>query len=309
MALLGDRYAVQQRLRDTLYGAIYVCQDTQLLDDPDGEQHATSIVVLKEVSLRRAVELIDASQRLAQQLDDPREERAVARRLRQAPRHPNIVRYLDEFIERDHLYFVVEYCAGGDLYEFVRHQPDQRLTCADALGVVAQVAAGVAFLHAQGIAHRDVSLENVLLGGDGVCKLCDFGLAVDAERPCRDRAGKAYYMAPEVVAAASPGDNYGYDARGADVWSLGILMFVLVSGSPLVSEASANNNAFAAIAHAGVREILDAWGTAEALWPSAIALLDGMLQVDSTRRLTIEQVVHHDAFAEREVFVAAGGRV
>lgn len=295
MALLGDRYAVQQRLRTTLYGTIYVCQDTQ----------AARLVAVKEVSLRRAVELLDASQHLAQQLDDPREERAVARRLREAPPHPNVVRYMDEFIEREHLCFVIEYCERGDLYEFARQQPAQRLACADALGIVEQVAAGIAFLHAQGIAHRDVSLENVLLDSDGVWKLGDFGLAVNAELPCRTRAGKTYYMAPEVEAAARAGGGYAYDARGADVWSLGMLLFILISGSPLVSEDS---SAFATIERAGVGEILEAWGAAETLWPSAIALLEGMLQVDPARRLSIQNVVRHDAFVDRRI-VAAAGRV
>jgi serine/threonine protein kinase len=302
MALLGGRYAVQQLLRTTLYGAIYVCEDTQI---PDDNQHAASIVAVKEVSLRRAVELLDASQQLAQQLDDPREERAVARRLRQVPPHPNVVRYIDEFIEHEHLCFVIEYCERGDLYEFAKTQPAQRLACAEALGIIEQVAAGIAFLHAQGIAHRDVSLENVLLDSNGVCKLSDFGLAVNAELPCRTRAGKTYYMAPEVEAAARAGDGYAYDARGADVWSLGMLLFILISGSPLVSEASADISAFATIEHAGVGEILDAWGAAETLWPSAIALLEGMLQVDPARRLDIQQVVRHDAFVERGIFAAA----
>ncbi|KAG6612200.1 serine/threonine protein kinase [Phytophthora cinnamomi] len=89
-----------------------------------------------------------------------------------------------------------------------------------------QVTLGLHFLHSNGIAHRDVSLENVLLRG-GVCKLSDFGLATDAERMCAEVVGKANYMAPEVVAGEA------YAPVAADMWSLGIVLFIMLTGSPL----------------------------------------------------------------------------
>ncbi|KAJ8548618.1 hypothetical protein ON010_g11054 [Phytophthora cinnamomi] len=69
--------------------------------------------------------------------------------------------------------------------------------------VMKQVLAGVDFLHRQlGIAHRDLSLENVLMH-NGACKISDFGLSVAVNTLCLGRAGKEYYMAPEVVAGGS----------------------------------------------------------------------------------------------------------
>ncbi|ETI55690.1 serine/threonine protein kinase [Phytophthora nicotianae CJ01A1] len=83
------------------------------------------------------------------------------------------------------------------------HVPDNALAekeaCSGALTVFSQVATGLAFLHQHGIAHRDISLENIMLHR-GRCKLGDLGLATRALRICGRHAGKKYYMAPEVVA-------------------------------------------------------------------------------------------------------------
>ncbi|GMF44073.1 unnamed protein product [Phytophthora lilii] len=101
-----------------------------------------------------------------------------------------------------------------------------------SIHIMTQVFAGVNYLHQQiGIAHRDLSLENVLMH-NGECKVSDFGLSVAAKARCKERVGKEYYMAPEVVAGKT------YDPVKADIWSLGIMWFILLTGSPLVAIAS-----------------------------------------------------------------------
>jgi serine/threonine protein kinase len=293
-AVLHSRYRLEALLGETLYGGVFLARD---LCAPHGRDGECAMVALKLVELQNTVALAQAAAAGLQKLDDPQVELEAAEFLRGRAPHPNIVRYVDEFVENGALYFVLEYCADGDLYHYASKQPDKRLPCVDALSVVSQIAGAVAFLHAHNLAHRDLSLENTLLSG-GTCKVSDFGLSTAANTTCVDRVGKAYYMAPEVVA---PG--VAYDPKAADVWSLGILLFVLVTGSPLVEMASTDNVAFLSFRKFGLRRVLDTWGATPRMLDSAIDLLEGMLEVDPSKRLTIEQVLAHRAFADWQAIV------
>lgn len=147
--------------------------------------------------------------------------------------HPNVVQLYDHVMEDDTMFLVMEYCAGGDLYSQIQKSTtDCCLNERDVLQIMVQVLRGVHFMHSHGIAHRDLSLENVLLGQDGTCKIADFGLSTDATTISRDCVGKDNYMAPEVVAREA------YDPSKADVWSLGIMWFMMLTGSPLLPIAS-----------------------------------------------------------------------
>ncbi|KAG7388233.1 hypothetical protein PHYPSEUDO_012891 [Phytophthora pseudosyringae] len=285
MALVRNRYRLVHQLAQTPYGGVFLCND---------EFQRPRRVVLKCVSLRQAISALDRSKARLQAPDDPRQEKAFSHLQRtEAAPHPHIVQYLDDFIEGHTLYFVLEYCVGGDLYAAVNRTPSRRLPGAEALRVTKQLATAVADLHRRGIVHRDLSLENVLLSR-GVCKIADFGLSARAEEPCGQRVGKAYYMAPEVVAR-----GVVYDPKAADVWSLGIILFILVTGSPLVPLATEQDAAFRVFRTVGVREVLQAWGMAESTGEAVLQLLEGMLQCDPGQRLTAEQVLNHAAFARR----------
>ncbi|RLN37896.1 hypothetical protein BBI17_009512 [Phytophthora kernoviae] len=275
MNLIQNRYRVLRQLCETLYGGVLLCRD---------ELQQSRLVVLKCVSLLQAINMLDMRKPELQSPDDPRQEKAFANLMREGTPHPHIVQYLDDFIEGQTLYFVLEYCAGGDLFSSVNQGQNRRLDCTDALNVLKQVSTGVAFLHRHSIAHRDLSLENVMLSQGGVCKIGDFGLSTRTDRVCYERVGKEYYMAPEVVVPMTV-----YDPKAADVWSLGMILFILVTGSPLVSLASAENEAFCAFKKVGVRKVLEAWHMTPLLWENVIELLDAMLQCDPSKRLTIEQ--------------------
>ncbi|GLE01456.1 hypothetical protein PINS_up010286 [Pythium insidiosum] len=187
---------------------------------------------------------------------------------------------------------VMEYCEGGDLFSVLDRSANNRMEEAVAMRYFRQVIEGVQFLHDNGVAHRDLSLENVLLKND-VCKICDFGLATEANRVCRgERVGKAYYMAPEIVEGAD------YDPMAADMWSLGIMLFIMLTGSPLVPLASRSDKAFLALESFGVVKILEVWGVASSLSAPILDLLEGLLQINPAKRLSIRDVVEHPALAD-----------
>jgi serine/threonine protein kinase len=183
----------------------------------------------------------------------------------------------------------------------LEREPRNRLPEVQALPLFKQIFQGVRFLHTNGIAHRDLSLENVLLshnnngggaGAFGTPKICDFGLSTDSDQTCRERVGKNYYMAPEVVA----GD--AYNPRAADMWSLGIILFVMLTGSPLTPLASEKEEAFVALKEFGIERIVETWHMSDLVSRATMDLLVGLLQIDPFARFTAEDVVVHRALMD-----------
>ena len=275
--LLDDRYRVRCCMANALYGDILLCDDTHVPLD-----HRDRLVVLKHVALDRAMHAVQT----LHVVDDPRNERRIAAYLRTKDSHRHVLQYQREFAHERSLYFVMEYAQDGDLHRYLESTPSKRFDEMTALQVLFQVASGLEYLHLNGVAHRDLSLENVFVR-DGLCKIGDFGLSTSATHLCTDRVGKAYYMAPEVVRGGEP-----YDPMAADVWSLGIVFFVLLTGSPLTPLASATEKAFNVFQSVGIDGVLSAWGMADTLSPASTALLQGMLAVDAKERWHIDDVVH-----------------
>ncbi|KAG1693875.1 hypothetical protein DVH05_022795 [Phytophthora capsici] len=285
MTVVHDRYQIIQSLSTTLYGGVFTCEDMR------GSSIANVPVVIKQVSLERMASFMKENPVGSHTPDNPIVEKEVGDIIRAAGGHPNLVQYTDSFIEGQSLYLVMEHCADGDMYDYLSRRRQRTMSCLNALSVLSQVAAGLVFLHQHGIAHRDISLENIMLHR-GRCKLGDFGLATRARRGGGRQVGKDYYMAPEIVAGEL------YDPKAADIWSLGIAFFIMLTGSPLVSQASTTVKGFRALKQAGVIAVLESWGVANSMSNSAMELLSGMLEIDPSRRLTIDQVLEHAAMNE-----------
>jgi len=157
--------------------------------------------------------------------------------------HPNIVELLEYFEEDDKFYLVFEKISGGSLLQHI--QKRRRLSEAQASVVISNLAESLTLLHSQGIAHRDIKPANVLCTHlDSPCpvKLCDFDLCSAAHNGPRTPrlgtpVGSVDFMAPEVVDAFvldEPICNYPelYYDKKCDLWSLGVLMYILLCGYP-----------------------------------------------------------------------------
>ncbi|KAJ8576502.1 hypothetical protein ON010_g2708 [Phytophthora cinnamomi] len=284
---IRDRYRVARELSSTLYGRVVVCETPQDKHKSSLAAFTTPSVVMKQVCLKRMANVIRDLPTDGHIPDNPMVEKEVGDLLRAAGGHPNVVQYKDSFVEQQTLHLVMEHCADGDLYDYLSRRKQRTMSCMNALSVLSQVATGLEFLHKHGIAHRDISLENIMLHR-GRCKIGDFGLATRARRVSGRRVGKEYYMAPEIVAGET------YDPKAADVWSLGIVLFIMLTGSPLVSLASTSVKAFRTLKQAGIKVLMQAWGMTH-VSDSALQLLAGMLETDPEKRLTVAQVLEHEA--------------
>ncbi|EGZ18116.1 hypothetical protein PHYSODRAFT_499294 [Phytophthora sojae] len=274
---------VRRQISVALYGEVLECE---LPGDDEP-------VAVKCISLTRAAEA-RRQLRTTREIDNPMQEQRVAELIMANGGHRNVVQPLFHFTHDRRLYLVNELCRGGDLHSLVaaRISASTFLEEQEVLPLMHQVLEGVNYLHsALGVAHRDLSLENVLLSR-GVCKITDFGLSTKARSMCEaGQVGKEYYMAPEIVAGER------YDPALADVWSLGIMWFIMLTGSPLLSLASPSEKAFGAVAKHGVGTVIEVWGHAHRISTSTTSLLEKMLQIDPSRRFRLDQVLAHPLFA------------
>lgn len=134
-------------------------------------------------------------------------------------RHQNVLRCFSCVEDAEYLHIVLGYCEQGDLYRRIREQPHRRFSELDAFCFFAQLVNGLHCVHASGIIHRDLKLENLLLTKGNVLKIADFGWCGSIVG--RDRSfsfcGTLDYLAPEMV------KGQGHDWR-VDLWSLGKVM-------------------------------------------------------------------------------------
>lgn len=141
-------------------------------------------------------------------------------------RHPNIVQLFEVMATKSKIYFVMEYVRGGELFNKVAKG---RLKEEVARRYFQQLVSAVTFCHARGVYHRDIKPENLLLDENGNLKVSDFGLSAVSDQIRQDGlfhtfCGTPAYVAPEVLA------RKGYDAAKVDIWSCGVVLFVLMAG-------------------------------------------------------------------------------
>lgn len=144
-------------------------------------------------------------------------------------RHPNIVQLYGHGRRGALPFIVMEFLEGLTLSDVLQRR-DGKLSLAETLAVVKQVAAGLSFLHHHGLVHRDVKPQNIVIGAEGRVTILDLGVVRDQANPGLTRpgamVGTPYYMSPEQI--------YGVDDidRRTDVYALAAMTFELLTGRP-----------------------------------------------------------------------------
>lgn len=206
----------------------------------------------------------------------------------------------------------MELADGGDLFDKI--EADEGVGENVAHFYFAQLISAVGFMHSKGIAHRDIKPENVLLSGEGDLKLADFGLAAlfkkDGQlRLCNTVCGSPPYIAPEIVSGrrSKRADilDVGYAANVCDIWSCGVVLFVLLVGNTPWDEPTMRSEEF--------KEYVETEGrTTDELWqqlpPEIVSLLRGMLKLDPATRFTLDEVRTHPWFTRKNPYLSPSGR-
>ncbi|KAL2485508.1 CBL-interacting serine/threonine-protein kinase 3 [Abeliophyllum distichum] len=142
-------------------------------------------------------------------------------------KHPNVVRLCEVMASKTKIFIVLEFVTGGELFDkIVNHG---RMQEDEARKYFQQLINAVDYCHSRGVYHRDLKPENLLLDASGNLKVSDFGLSA-LSRQIRDdgllhtTCGTPNYVAPEVL------NDRGYDGATADLWSCGVILFVLLAG-------------------------------------------------------------------------------
>ncbi|CAB4263692.1 unnamed protein product [Prunus armeniaca] len=214
-------------------------------------------------------------------VEDVRREAEIMRRL---PKHPNIVSFKEAYEDKEAVYLVMELCEGGELFD--RIVAKGHYTERAAATVTRTILEICKVCHQNGVIHRDLKPENFLFtdsSENAQLKAIDFGLSIFFEKGQRfsEIVGSPYYMAPEVLRR-----NYGPEV---DVWSAGVILYILLCGVPPFWAESEEG-----IAQAIVRGSIDfereAW---KKVSDEAKELVKRMLDPNPFNRLGVEEVLDH----------------
>lgn len=189
---------------------------------------------------------------------------------------PYLAKTLDVVYLEDIIIMVMEYCDGGDLIRVGEE-------CISALRntlqkVFTQVCLAIQYLHGKGIAHRDLKLENILVDMNFDVKICDYGVVCEVKAGCLHKTvcGTMHYMPPEMAAGKA------YDAKKADIWALGIVLYAIVAGkSPWESKSDAGM----------LKEIMEKEIELELFAPPLREIVERCCDRNVETRATIEQVL------------------
>ena len=201
--------------------------------------------------------------------------------------HPNIIRLYNVFENADYLYIIMEYCSGGDLFSYLENR-SFRVSEKRASTIIHKMSTAVYYMHSFGVAHRDLKPENVLMTSDdddSDIRILDFGLSkiLGPYEKCDEPYGTLTYCAPEIIVD----EPY---SKAVDLWSLGIMSYLMVSGKLPFNSEDENE-----IARQVVYDEPDyirnpIW---KSITPECKDFIKRLLEKDQYKRMTIKQLLEH----------------
>ena len=198
--------------------------------------------------------------------------------------HPNIVKLFDVFQDSTHWYLVLEYMTGGELFDRIVQK--EHYTEDEARAVLLPIIDALRYLHDLGIVHRDLKPENLLYvdeKANAVIKLSDFGVSkIITNNRMSSKVGTPSYFAPEVL----QGNGY---TLAVDYWSLGVILYILLSGSAPFYEES-QELLYEKILQGTFEFPPEDWCEVSA---EAMDFIRNLLEVDPSKRLSASNILAH----------------
>lgn len=231
--------------------------------------------------------------------------------------HRNIIEFYDKGEDAAWLWIAMELAEGGDLFDKI--EADSGVAEDIAHVYFTQLVNGMAYMHSRGVAHRDIKPENMLLTANGELKIADFGMATLFEYQGKRKnaitlCGSPPYVAPEVLSCSKQGSSEakGYKADMADIWSCGVVLFVLLAGNTPwarpVEEVDeyGRPNEFMEYVHCHGKPQDELW---ESLPTEVLSLLRGMMRVQPGTRFNLNEVRRHPWFTRSNKYMDSKGRL
>lgn len=257
------------------FANVYACKKLGVSDDE-------GIFAVKAVDLQ-AMRLSGRGERELKKLQ---REASILKRVKP---HTNVVQFVDLVEHEDWYLFILEFVQGGNLLQSInKRQRSEPLKEHEVLDIFRQLVDGIQHLHSEAIIHRDLKLENVLVVQEGnsrnkfKVKITDFGLSKevgDGMSAACSIVGSPKYVAPEVLALGT------HDFK-ADLWSLGILLFVLLGNRfPFDGNTQAARE---------TQDEIDAELCKLPVSDAARSIVLGLLRIKAEERLSLEALANHE---------------
>lgn len=228
-------------------------------------------------------------------------------------KHANIIEWFATGEDKVWKWIAMEYAEGGDLFDKI--EADFGVSEDVAHFYFTQLISGVSYMHSKGVGHRDIKPENILLSGSGNLKISDFGLATLFEYNGKTKlsttmCGSPPYIAPEVISCSRTSRSgtgsspIGYTANLVDIWSCGVVLFVLLVGNTPWDEPTSQSWEFEEYVGKKGRSSDDLW---QKLPSSVLSLLRGMMNVDVTKRFNFSSIKQHPWYTRRNPLMTKDG--
>ncbi|KAF6818183.1 hypothetical protein CSOJ01_02064 [Colletotrichum sojae] len=228
--------------------------------------------------------------------------------------HPNVIEWFASGEDPNWRWIAMEFAAGGDLFDKIEADVGVHENIAHLYFL--QLISGVSFIHSKGVAHRDLKPENILLSDAGNLKLADFGMATMFEykgqrKTSSTLCGSPPYIAPEILACSKaekndPSSGNKYSSDLVDIWSCGVILFVLLVGNTPWDEPSNGSWEYQEYVRTNGRSTDALWGR---IPPNALSLLRGMMNVDAKKRFSFARIRQHPWYTRTNPHLTTDGQI
>ena len=190
-----------------------------------------------------------------------------------------IVKIYETFQTEKHFCIVMEYICAGDLLSYIRKR--NKLNEQIAKFIFKQIILSLQFIHSQNIVHRDIKLDNILIDLNNNIKICDFGVSkkISLNDKMYEQCGTPAYIAPEIL------KNKGYEGFSVDIWSAGIVLYAMLSGT--VPFKGNNLNELHDLIMKGKYNIINDISN------DAKHLIKNLLEIEPKKRISIQNILNH----------------
>ncbi len=190
-----------------------------------------------------------------------------------------IVKIYETFQTQKHFCIVMEYICAGDLLSYIRKR--SKLTEQIAKFIFKQIILSLQYIHNHNIIHRDIKLDNILIDLNNNIKICDFGVSkkISLNDKMYEQCGTPAYIAPEIL------KNKGYEGFSVDIWSAGVVLYAMLSGT--VPFKGNNLNELHDLIMKGKFNIINDISN------DAKHLIKNLLEIEPKKRISIQNILNH----------------